>query len=104
MWVEDASDVCEHISKTRRSSCLDLTVGLEALYHHIPLGLVLEELTEELFLLGVVLSNSLQASLYPAIYIVWIKGQPEIEDLPVVAVIVADSCPGGEALFLSLTG
>jgi hypothetical protein len=37
---------CE-ISKTRRSSRPDVTVGLQALYHHLPLGLVLEEVTEE---------------------------------------------------------
>ena len=48
-----------------------------------------------------VLSNSFQASLYPTIHIVWIKCQPEIEDFPVVAVVVADSCPAGEALFPS---
>jgi hypothetical protein len=50
-----------------------------------------------------VLSNSFQASLYPTIYIVWIKGQPEVEDLPIVAVIVPDSCPAGETLFPSPT-
>jgi hypothetical protein len=92
------------ISKTWRSSRSDLAVGLEALYYHLPLGLILEEVTEELFLLGVVLSNSFQASLYPTIYIVWIKCQPEIEDLPIVAVVVADSCPAGEALIPSPTG
>ena len=48
-----------------------------------------------------VLSNSFQASLYPTIYIVWIKGQLEIEDLPIVAVIVPDSCPAGEGLVSS---
>ena len=88
----------------RRPSRPNLTVGLQALYHHIPLGLVLPEVTEELFLLGMVLTNSFQASLYPTIYIVWIKGQPEVEDLPIVAMVVPDSCPAGEALFPSPTG
>ena len=104
MWVEDASYLRKTTSKACRSSRPHLTVGLEAFYHHIPLGLVLPEITEELFLLEIVLSNSLQASLYPTLYIVWIKGQPEIEDLPIVAVVVADGCPAGEALFPSPTG
>jgi hypothetical protein len=51
-----------------------------------------------------VLSNPLQASLYPTLYIVWIKGQPEVEDLPVVAVVITDGCPAPEAPFPSLTG
>jgi hypothetical protein len=37
---------CE-ISKAWRSARPDLTVGLEALYHHPPLGVVLLEVTEE---------------------------------------------------------
>jgi hypothetical protein len=53
------------ISKTRRPPRSDLTVGLQALYHHIPLGLVLPEVPEELFLIRVILANPLQASLYP---------------------------------------
>ena len=51
-----------------------------------------------------VLSNSFQASLYPTIYIVWIKGQPKVENLPIVGVIVTDSCPARETLFPSPTG
>jgi hypothetical protein len=47
MWVEDASYLLEATSKARRSSRPDLTVGLEAIYHHIPLGLVIPEVTEE---------------------------------------------------------
>src|SRR5215207_7208917 len=47
-----ASYLRETSSKTRRSSRPDLTVGLEAIYHHLPLGLVLPEVPEELFLLG----------------------------------------------------
>jgi hypothetical protein len=46
-----------------------------------------------------VLTNSFQAPLYPTIDMVWIKGQPEVEDLPIVAVVVPDSCPAREALF-----
>ena len=51
-----------------------------------------------------VLSNPLQASLYPTIYIVWIKGQPEVEDFSVVAVVVADGGPTRKASFPSPTG
>src|SRR5215208_4536344 len=43
----DASCVRETSSKTCRSSRPDLTVGLEAFYNHVPLSLVLEEVTEE---------------------------------------------------------
>ena len=82
----------------RRSSRPYLTVGLEAIYHHIPLSVVLPEITEELFLLRIVLSYPLQASLYPTIYVVRIERQPEVEDFPVVAVVVPDGCPAGEAL------
>jgi hypothetical protein len=63
------------------------------------MGLLIPEVSEELFLLRVVLTNSFKASLYPTLYIVWIKGQPEVEDLPIVAVVVPDSCPAGKALF-----
>ena len=45
-----------------------LTVGLQAIYHHISLSLLIPEVTEEKLLLGMVLSNSFQASLYPTIY------------------------------------
>jgi hypothetical protein len=34
----------------------DVTVGLEAFYDHIPLGLVLPEISKGLFLMGVVLA------------------------------------------------
>ena len=37
----------EATSKTLRPSHPDLAVGLEALYHHIPLGLILPEVTEK---------------------------------------------------------
>src|SRR5688500_6109016 len=82
----------------------DLTVGLEAFYDHLPLGLVLPEVTEESLLLRVVLSNSLQASLYPTLYVPLVESQTEVEDLPIVAVVVPDSCPAGETLFPSPTG
>jgi hypothetical protein len=94
---------CE-ISKSWRPPYPYLTVSLKTIYHHLPLGLVLPEVTEELFLIRIILADPLQASLYPTIYIVWIKCQPEVEDLPIVAVIVADSCPASEALFSSPTG
>jgi len=42
----------------------NLTVGLEAIYHHLPLGLVLEELPEKSLLLGVILTYLFKASLY----------------------------------------
>jgi hypothetical protein len=89
---------------TRRSSRPDLTVGLQALYHHLPLGLVLQEVTQELFLLGIVLTNSLHTSLYPTIYVPLLECQTEVEDFCVVAVVVADSCPTSEALLSSPTG
>ena len=94
---------CE-ISKAWGPPHPHLTVGLKALYHHIPLGLVLEEVTEELFLIRIILTYPFKASLYPTIYIVWIKGQPKVEDFSVVAVVVPNSCPAGEALFPSPTG
>ena len=83
---------------------LHLTVGLEAIYHHLPLGLVLEEVTEELFLIQVILANPLQASLYPTLHVPLVESQTEVEDLPVVAVVVTDSCPTGEAFLSSPTG
>jgi hypothetical protein len=43
----DASYLRETTSKARRSSRPDLAVGLQALYDHIPLGLILPEVTEE---------------------------------------------------------
>ena len=91
-------------SKSWRPPYPHLTVGLETFYHKLPLGLVLEEVTEELFLIRVVLADPLQASLYPTIYVVWIECQTEVEDLPIVAVVVADGCPAGETLLPSPTG
>jgi hypothetical protein len=94
---------CE-ISKAWRPPHPHLTVSLQALYHHLPLGLVLPEVTEELFLLRIVLAEPLQASLYPTLHIVWIEGQPKVEDFSVVTMVVPDSCPAGETLFPSPTG
>jgi hypothetical protein len=50
------------ISKARRPPRLDPAVGLEAIYHHLPLSLVLKEVTEESFLIRIILiaSYSLQ--------------------------------------------
>jgi hypothetical protein len=94
---------CE-ISKAWRPPYPYLTVSLKTFYHHLPLGLVFPEVTEELFLLGMVLTNSFQASLYPTIYIVWIKGQPKVEDFSVVSMVVADGGPAREGLVSSPTG
>jgi hypothetical protein len=44
--------------KTRRPARPDLAVGLEALKDNISLAIVLPEVTEELFLLGMVLTDS----------------------------------------------
>ena len=44
-----------------------VTVSLEAFYHHFPLGLVLPEVTEDLFFVRIVLADPIQASFYPAL-------------------------------------
>jgi hypothetical protein len=64
MWVEDASYLCDTLSKSQRPARPYLTVGPEALYHHIPLGLVFPEIPKDLFLIWIVLTNSLQTSFY----------------------------------------
>jgi hypothetical protein len=60
LWKEagDASYLSETTSKTRRPASPDLTVGLEAIYHHIPLSLILPAVTEELFLIRIILITS----------------------------------------------
>jgi hypothetical protein len=58
-------------------------------------------ITEDLFLLGVILSDPLQASLNEAFYVVWIKGQPKVEDLRVVAMVVAYGSPASEGFVAS---
>ena len=66
----DASDLRETSSKTRRPASPDLTVGLEAIYHHISLSLVLPKVPEELFLLRVILSYPLKAAFTkPSMYL-----------------------------------
>jgi hypothetical protein len=92
------------ISKTRRPPRSDLTVGLEAIYHHLPLGLVLPEVPEELFLIRIILADPLQASLYPTLHVPLVESQTEIEELAIVAVVVTHSCPAREALSPSPTG
>jgi hypothetical protein len=45
-------------------------LSLEAIYHHLPLSLVLPEIPEDLFLLWVVLSDSLKAApTQPSMYL-----------------------------------
>jgi hypothetical protein len=56
-----------YISKTQRPPHPDLTVRLEAFYHHLPLGLILPKIPEDVFLIWVVLSDSLQAALHEAL-------------------------------------
>jgi hypothetical protein len=55
--------------KTQRPPRPDRTVSLEAIYHHLPLSLVLPEISEYIFLLGIILSDPLQASLNEAFYV-----------------------------------
>jgi hypothetical protein len=49
------------LSKPRRPPRPHLTVRLEALYHHLPLGLILLEIPKDHFLIWVVLTYPLQA-------------------------------------------
>jgi hypothetical protein len=88
----------------RRPPGPDLAVGLEGFDHHLPLGLVLPEVSEEPFLVGVVFAYALQAALYEPIDVGRVEGQTQVEDLPVVAVVVADGRPSIEAAFPSPTG
>jgi hypothetical protein len=71
---------CE-ISKARRPPRPYLTVGLEALYHHLPLGLVLPEVPEESLLLGIILANPLQAALDPTLHVPLVECQPKVEGI-----------------------
>src|SRR5215212_8189500 len=86
-----------YLKGARRSSRPDLTVGLKTFYHHISLVLILPEVTEEYFLIRIILANPLQTSLYPTLDAPLVERQPKVEELPVVAVVVTDSCPSGEA-------
>jgi hypothetical protein len=73
----------------RRSPRSDLAVGLEAFYHHIPLGLVIPEVPEELFLIRIILTDPLKASLYPTLYVPLVESQTEIEHFRVATMVVA---------------
>jgi len=74
---------CE-ISKAWRPPHPHHTIGLEAIYHQIPLSLVLPEVTEVLFLFGVVFSYPLQAALYEALDVILVESQGEMS-LPLLA-------------------
>jgi hypothetical protein len=52
----------------------------------------------------VILTNSFQAPLYPTLHVPLNESQTEVEDLPVVAVVVPDGCPARKALLPSPTG
>lgn len=82
------------------SSRPDVATGLEGLYDHIPLGLVLPQVPEDLFLLGIVLADPLQAAFDPTLNVGRIEGQTQVKHLAVVAVAVADGGPAGDAFFL----
>jgi hypothetical protein len=57
------SNLREVILKTCGQTRPDLYFDLEAVEHHLPLGLVLPEVPKEPFLFGVVLADPLQAAL-----------------------------------------
>jgi hypothetical protein len=91
-------------SKARGSSRPDLTVGLEAIYHHIPLSLVLPKVSEDLFLIWIVLTDPFQATLDPTLDVGRIESQTKVEDLSIVSMVLADGGPACEALVSSPTG
>ena len=66
----------------RRPPRSDLAVGLQALYHHLPLGLVIPEVPEELFLIRIILADPLKASLHEALDVPLVESQTEIEEVP----------------------
>ncbi len=72
----------------------DLTVGREGLCHHLPLGLVLEEVPEEPLLLGVILPYAPKTALHETLDVDGIESQTEIEALFVVAVVLTDCTVG----------
>ena len=100
----DASFLLEATSKSLRPARLDLAVGLEAIYHNLPLGLVFPEVSKEEFLVRMVLAYSLQTSFDPTLDVGRVKSQTEVEDLPIVSVVVADGGPAREVSFPSPTG
>jgi hypothetical protein len=54
----DASYLRETPSKTSRPASPDLAVGLEAIYHHLPLSLVIPKVPEESLLIRIILITS----------------------------------------------
>jgi hypothetical protein len=52
-----------------------------------------------LFLICIVLTNPLQAAFDPTLDIGRIESQTEVEDLRIVALVVADGGPAGETFF-----
>ena len=94
---------CE-ISKTWRSSRPHLAVGLQTFYHHLLLGLVLPKVSEDPFLIWIVLTDPFQASLDPTLDVGRIESQTKVEDLSIVSMVVADGGPAREGLVSSPTG
>jgi hypothetical protein len=99
----DASYLCEATSKTHRPALPHLAVGLETLYDHLPLGLIFPEVSEELFLIWIVLTDPLQTAFDPTFDIGRVKSQTAVEDLSIIAVVVADGSPTAEAFVSSPT-
>ncbi len=56
---------------------------------HLPLGLVIPEVPEELFLIRIILAHPLKASLYPILYVPLVESQTEIEHFRVATMVVA---------------
>jgi hypothetical protein len=67
------------------------------------MGLLIPEVSEELFLIRVILADPLQTSLHEALDVLLVESQAKIEDLRVVTMVVTDGCPAREALFPSPT-
>ncbi len=65
-------------SLTRRFPRPDLAVGLEYLDHHLPLGLVLPEVPEQPFLVGVVLPYALKATLHEPLDVGGVEGDSQV--------------------------
>ena len=90
-----------YFSKTRTPPCSDLTVSLKAIYNYLPLSRVLPKVSKDLFLIWIILTDPLKAALHEALDVSRVEGEPEIEDLSIVAVVVAYSSPAGEGLLPS---
>ena len=73
----------------RRSHRSVLTVGLDAFYHYVPLGLVIPEVPEELFLIRIILVDPLKASLHETLDVLLVESQTEIEHFRVATMVVA---------------